>query len=599
MLQQLAQYAESAGIVSEPGFANKKVHWAINVSAGGEFLGLEDLKVGKSGREFVGCPNLLQPELIGGGNDNPRSHFLIESVELLLIYSKKPEADERKVVRQRKKREFFIQLLDQVSADEKTLDWISGASSFLRAMEQVETAKNELIALKGSPTDTAIIFVESKNPLDTPTWRDWWLGKRMSLSSGTGTGRLERGPSCDDVRDLLTGELALPLATHPKVKGLAGIGGLGTGDALVSFDKNAFQSYGLQQSRNAPLSEESATRYVAALDHLIARGEQLAGTKICYWYSGTAEEDPFAALIDPESQVTAESSDVRSLVGSIRTGAGSTKVHDRFYYLTVSGCSGRVMVRDWCEGSFERLQSSVATWFKDLAIVHRDGQRLAPTPKFWSVLASLFRDPQKEIPAPLAQDLFRRAVNGHQLPPSVLALAVRRIRADLVDSDAPPLNHTRMGLIKAYHNRKNGEQVVETHLRIDHPEPAYHCGRLLAVLAQLQEAAIPGVGAGVVQRYYSATSQTPALTLGRLLSNAQNHLNKLSGGLANFYNGVLSDVLVRVDSQFPQTLTLEKQSLFALGYYQQMAEMRRKRTERRAENQNANTNEGVTTNEPS
>ncbi len=40
--------------------------------------------------------------------------------------------------------------------------------------------------------------------------------------------------------DLLTGELVTPQHTHGKIKGLADIGGLETGDVLAGFDKDAF-----------------------------------------------------------------------------------------------------------------------------------------------------------------------------------------------------------------------------------------------------------------------------------------------------------------------------------------------------------------------
>jgi CRISPR-associated protein Csd1 len=106
-----------------------------------------------------------------------------------------------------------------------------------------------------------------------------------------------------------------------------------------------------------------------------------------------------------------------------------------------------------------------------------------------------------------------------------------------------------------------------------HPHPAYHCGRLMAVLAALQRAALGDVGAGVVQRYYAAASSTPALVLGRLTRNSQAHLNKLTGGLSHWYEEkLIAPIWVKIKDTIPKTLTLEEQSLFALGYYQQMAQ---------------------------
>ena len=115
---------------------------------------------------------------------------------------------------------------------------------------------------------------------------------------------------------------------------------------------------------------------------------------------------------------------------------------------------------------------------------------------------------------------------------------------------------------------------MSPYLNEDHQEPAYHCGRLLAVLAGLQRSALGDVGAGVVQRYYTAMSQAPALMIGRLVANAKNHLNKLEPGLAWWYESEIASVMARIGDRPPRTLDLERQSLFALGYYQQLAHSR-------------------------
>ena len=107
-----------------------------------------------------------------------------------------------------------------------------------------------------------------------------------------------------------------------------------------------------------------------------------------------------------------------------------------------------------------------------------------------------------------------------------------------------------------------------------HPNPAYHCGRLLAVLAAVQRRALGDVGAGVIQRYYTAASATPALVLGRLTSTSQHHLNKLDAGLARWFESKIADIWGRIENSVPRILTLEEQSLFALGFYQQVADMR-------------------------
>lgn len=114
------------------------------------------------------------------------------------------------------------------------------------------------------------------------------------------------------------------------------------------------------------------------------------------------------------------------------------------------------------------------------------------------------------------------------------------------------------------------------YLNEEHPHTAYHCGRLMAVLAALQRAALGDVGAGIVQRYYAAASSTPALVLGRLVRTSQFHLNKLDPGLAYWYEARIADIWGRIKEDPPRTLNLEEQSVFAMGYYQQLAQRQQK-----------------------
>ena len=124
------------------------------------------------------------------------------------------------------------------------------------------------------------------------------------------------------------------------------------------------------------------------------------------------------------------------------------------------------------------------------------------------------------------------------------------------------------------------EELLQPVLTEKYPDPAYQCGRLMAVLAELQRAALGNVGAGVIQRYYAAASSTPALVIGRLIRNSQFHLNKLEIGLAYWFETKIGEISNNLKNGIPATLTLESQSLFALGYYQQLAELRARKTKK-------------------
>jgi CRISPR-associated protein Csd1 len=152
------------------------------------------------------------------------------------------------------------------------------------------------------------------------------------------------------------------------------------------------------------------------------------------------------------------------------------------------------------------------------------------------------------------------------------------VRVDVIQGERP--NPARMGLIKAYHLRKwkqeggSMEGQLKPEVNTDLQDRAYHCGRLMAVLGKLQTSALGDVGAGVIQRYYSAASTTPALVFGRLVRGAQPHLSKLGDkkpGLKVWYEQQMSEICCQIGRTMPATLNLQDQSLFALGYYQQLA----------------------------
>jgi CRISPR-associated protein Csd1 len=150
---------------------------------------------------------------------------------------------------------------------------------------------------------------------------------------------------------------------------------------------------------------------------------------------------------------------------------------------------------------------------------------------------------------------------------SLLYQAVRRNRAE------QKVTRQRAALIKLVLLSQHGasQENIMVELDLQNPNVAYRCGRLLAVLAEVQRNAIGK--AAIVDRFYGTASSAPAAVFGRLLRGAQPHLTKLERdrpGVANALQRRLEDVMSTLNS-FPTTLTLEEQALFALGFYHQRA----------------------------
>lgn len=554
MLQRLIEYAHDHVPFSEQGFTVRSIRWRIDISADSRLLGIIP-SINDKGDERWGCPEMH--DMTSGG----KSHFLIDNLKTAI----RLKADKKDEPRHT----FYVARIREAAETIASLDTLR---TFLEDETQLAALCETLAATphRAGPNDNLQWRIDGHDPLDDPAVTEWW---RQWRKRNPGT---KRGKTADMVC-FGSGVLALPLLTQPKVMYLPG--GQGSGDALIGFDKDSFTSFGLEKSTNAAVSETAARQYVDALNHLVRhRSKKLADSLALHWFKGAVEDkdDVLAWLNDPPERAEATAAiAARQLFDAIRSGQRPNLGNAEYYALTLSGMSGRVMVRDWMEGRLEQLVDHVASWFDHLAITARDGQGLARDPKFMAVCGALVRD-LKDFPAPTSATLWKVAVQGLPIPQPLMAQALTRFRIDLVDKDQPPFNHARMGLIKAYFIRRNpgGDIHMTTGYNLTHPAAAYHCGGLLAVLANLQRAALGDVGAGVVQRFYASASQTPGLVIGRLVGNARNHLAKLDPGLAWWYEKRIAELMNRFGDAVPRILDLEGQGLFALGYYQKLAELR-------------------------
>lgn len=595
MLSELVAYSE-AHLDSEPGFKAREVRWCLELATDGRFLNVIPLGDGKNGEQQSRCPDMH------GMNAGGKSHFLVETAQTAVLLFKNKE-DPKKIATAEDRHRFFFGLLRQAAESVPILKPLAKLPANASLLSEVRAA----LATHGArPSDWIGWRIGNIDPRLNEDVQVWWREWRcQDLAAGGKESVAISKPDLGDTQSgamvcFLTGESMIPLATHPKITGLSGVGGLAMGDVMVGFDKAAFGSYGLDQSANAAMSAEAVQKYVDGLNDLIKNhARKLANALVVHWFKERIppEDDPLTFLLGfetPEQTESAALASVRRLLDSIRSGQRANLGDNRYYALTVSGAAGRVMVRDWMEGRFEDLAQHVEAWFSDLAIVAWDGSGIAFDPKFYEVCLGLVRNDRsksisenlKQLPAPTATTLWRVAVQQLPVPQPLMTQALIRFRADLIKDE--PFNHARMGLLRAYFVRKlqGGDSKMTAHLNPDHPEAAYHCGRLMAVLAELQYAALGDVGAGVVQRYYAAASQTPGLILGRLVRNSQNHLNKPDKPwLASKYEIPMMNIMERLKDRFPRVLDLEGQGLFALGYYQQLAALRARKSTQTATEQ--------------
>jgi len=605
MLTALKDYAIREKLIVVPGMKPKTVRWLLVFSDKGEFLNVQDLTEGdrkSKGREFNICPDLTGPEMVSIG-DGCR-HFLVDSLDNVCLLTKDGSVDEKLTA----KHAFFVDMLDRA---QQSVAEMGPIAAFLSDVSKLAEIRAALAQGKAKPTDLATFAVVSPRGttivVEGDRWHAWWQAERLRLTTTKADGgRTKVANSAGLMRCLLSGDLVKPMATQNKIERLSDVGGLAMGDSLVSFDKDAFTSYGLEQGQNAAMSEMMVKTYSTALNHLIRnQSRKLAGVKVVYWYNHHVEpeNDPMLDLFGgqgPQAQTDEEEKPAGEAIETAHATSIAGRLLDAYHSgtkpeladysycaLTLSANSGRVVIRDWMEGPFAELLEAIKAWFNDLSIVRRDGGEIVRSHKFLAVLAAPLRE-LRDAPAPLVSTLWRCAVKRQSIPHHVMAQTLNRVRLDVMRGETPL--HSRLGLLKAFCNRTQGIPKMTPELNELETDPAYVYGRIMAILANIQYAALGDVGAGIVQRYYSAASATPGLVLGRLVRLAQTgHLPKIPEGLRISLEKQLTAAIAELGERPHKTLSLQEQTLFAIGYYQQMA--------RRFQSKKSNGVEGPATSE--
>ncbi|MCZ2109643.1 MAG: type I-C CRISPR-associated protein Cas8c/Csd1, partial [Dehalococcoidia bacterium] len=270
---------------------------------------------------------------------------------------------------------------------------------------------------------------------------------------------------------------------------------------------------------------------------------------------------------------------VRTLIDSVRRGTAPVQLDDEaFYAASLSGSGGRAVVRDWIDTTVGEARRHAARWFRLQEIVDAYGAPHRPLGLPALAFGTVRRPADLPVTTPRA--LFRAALTGTPLP---LELAFEAVRRNFAERG---VDRQRAALIKLVLLSQSAPPTEDYMIALepDHPSVAYQCGRLLAVLEEVQRAALPGVNASIIDRFYGTASSAPSGVFGRLIRGAQPHFARLERDRRGAYVALqrrMEEVCGRIP-QFPRVLTLEEQAIFSLGYYHQRAADRADAASRRA-----------------
>lgn len=387
---------------------------------------------------------------------------------------------------------------------------------------------------------------------------------------------------------LVTGKKGPAEAVHPSVKGVRDA--QSSGAALVSFNADAFCSYGKEQSLNAPTGKYAAFAYTAALNHLLADREHVShigDTTVLFWARDgkVCYQDFFAAYAFGESaKYTA--GDLAGTVQELFCGRPVLFDSERldpqmdFYLLGLSPNAARLSVRFFLRNHFGGFLESVQKHYARLEIA-RPAYDSFETLALWRLLEETVNQKSKDkSPAPgLAGEMLRAVLTDTRYPSTLLSGATLRIRAER------EINRGRAAILKAYYLKNQNpyvpKEVLTVSLNPDCNNTAYVLGRLFSVLEGIQSAASPGVNTTIKDKHFNSASATPSRVFPLLINLAQKHLQKLERGLAVSCEKQLEELIGRIGTQFPDRMNLPQQGAFQLGYYHQTQARYQKKEEKK------------------
>ncbi|MBB5235197.1 type I-C CRISPR-associated protein Cas8c/Csd1 [Deinococcus budaensis] len=561
-----AQASESGAGGDEMPFmyAAQPVRWEVRLKADGTVRDVQPLSSGKTKGKDLGAP-LAAPNLIR--TVGIKARLLMDNAEYALGIPKK-EGDKNTL----KRHDAFRQLV-RVCAEATEESSVLAVARFLDGLDPAAFREKYLAAFPDFAPDTNVTFsVEGVRPIDQPSVRTFWAAQ---------FGR-EAG-SALVAECLITGEVGPVMDMEPvKIKGISG--GQTSGMNFISANAGAFESYGLHASQIAPVRLEVAEKYANGLNRLLAdpaTSLRVGGVTYAFWTReggmppvGQTLSQPGRFPAQKRREKKARTEEVRNALWSALTGQQSDlKAEAPFYTVGLTPSGSRIAVRTHLTSTVGDAVDHLAAYFEAQTIAAMREEDEGKTYGVFQLVGAMYRDASKEHIAPDVDALVQHALTGAPLPRSFLVRLSNRNRADAYRVTRPRAALTKMVLLSRDWKEFDVTDANLEALDPRRPEPAYHLGRLLAVLDDVQSS-VMRANTTLVDRFYGSMSTTPYAVVGRLMHGSQAHLQKLRKENEAAYfskQRALEDVMGSLKDIPAKPLSTPEQALFSLGYYHQRA----------------------------
>lgn len=565
ILQALVNYYETlqnAGKIAQQGWCQAKVSFALNLDAEGRLKGIISLKTENTvGKKKVVLPAVkMVPEMVTRSSGISANFLCDNSKYLLGIDAQGTGKRVLECFEAAKNR--HLEILK--SAEGK---FASAVKAFFSTWEP-QRAK-EYPALQEMWEEITgggnLIFVmDDEDAQDDEEIRRAWKEFLDSESSG-------REGIC-----MVTGKKTEIARIHSTIKGVQGA--QSSGAALVSFNGPAFESYGKEQSYNAPVGKYAAFAYTTALNYLLAQRDyvfRFGDTTVVFWAEDGEEayQEVFGWSLEPPKDNQEEIKNIFKnlrLQKAINIEGIELNKNQRFYILGLAPNAARLSVRFYYEDSFGNLLENMQKHYQRMELVKpswEEREYLGTGAMLYETVNQKSKD-KKTVPN-LPGALLRAILSDSRYPENLYSSTLIRIRAE-----QGKITWGRAAIIKAYliknHQLEKGEKFVG--LNEETNDTAYVLGRLFAVLEAVQEEANPGVNATIRDRYFNSACATPGAVFPILMKLKNSHIRKIERqkiGKKVYLENLLTQLMGKIED-FPKRLTLEEQGHFILGYYHQV-----------------------------
>mgnify|MGYP000252451290 CR=1 FL=1 len=414
------------GKVSRLGWCSAKVAYQIDLSREGEIKGIISLREEEErGKKKVIVPKTLSvPEMVTRSS-GVSANFLCDNAKYLLGISQ--ESDEKN----RKRAEECFH-----AAKERHLSLLEHAEGVMaraicmffekwqpeKAMEHQEIRENweEITAGGNLIFGMGIEFAQ-----DDEEMKELWNNRKLENNG--------------DIQGvcLVTGEQTELARIHRGIKGVPGA--QSSGAALVSFNAPSFESYGKEQSYNAPVGKYAEFAYTTALNYLLNQREyrfQLGDSMVVFWAESAEQvyQKSFFTFVEPGPD---NGEALKSVFDNLKKQRrvefeGITLNPDqRFYILALAPNAARLSVRFFYQNSFGNILKNLSEHYERMSVV-KPSWATNVYLGIRSMLSETVNQKSKDkTPVPNMAALVLQAIlSGARYPASLYTNVLIRIRAE-------------------------------------------------------------------------------------------------------------------------------------------------------------------------